>query len=172
MSRIEEALEKASRLRNDQPMITKPAEAQPRPVSLPPPVRIEEAKVANQLLVAANAPHTPVAEEYRKLKSILVRLTKGDNFSNMLMVTSSISCEGKSITALNLAITLAQEYDHTVLLVDADLRKPSIHNYLDLEPRVGLSECLMDGIDIKDALLKTGIGKLSLLPAGRSPAAW
>jgi protein-tyrosine kinase len=167
MSRIEEALEKAARLRNDQPITAKPAEITVRPVALPPPIAIEEARVTNQLLVAATAPHTPVAEEYRKLKSILVRLTKGECFANMLMVTSSISCEGKSITSLNLAITLAQEYDHTVLLVDADLRKPSIHTYLDLEPRVGLSECLMDGVDIKDALLKTGIGKLSLLPAGR-----
>jgi len=83
------------------------------------------------------------------------------------MVTSSVSCEGKSITALNLALTLAQEYDHTVLLVDADLRKPSIHGYLEIEPRAGLSECLLEDYDISKVLLRTGIGKLSLLPAGR-----
>jgi exopolysaccharide/PEP-CTERM locus tyrosine autokinase len=84
----------------------------------------------------------------------------------MLLITSSISCEGKSITAINLAVTLAQEYDHTVLLVDADLRKPSLNDYLGIEQQAGLSECLLEGLEIKDALLQTGIGKLSLLPAG------
>ena len=108
-----------------------------------------------------------MAEEYRKLKSILMKLTKADPFRNMLMVTSSISSEGKSITSLNLALTLAQDYDHTVLLVDADLRKPSLHEYLGIEPRIGLSECLLEGINIKNALVKTDIGKLTLLPAGK-----
>ncbi len=167
MSRIEEALEKAARLRGDQKpraMATEPTGTLP---PLPPQPPIEGVSMSNRLLVAASDPHTPTAEEYRKLKSVVVKITKGENFRNMLMVTSSVGSEGKSITALNLALTLAQEYDHTVLLVDADLRKPSLHSYLGMEQRVGLSECLLDGVSVRDALIKTGIGKLSLLPAGR-----
>jgi len=168
MSRIEEAMEKAAKMRENQyeAAAGTPKPSSP-PVHIPPAAPKEQLKVANQLLVAANDPLTPVAEEYRKLKSILVRLTKGETFRNMLMVTSSINNEGKSITALNLALALAQEYDYTVLLVDADLRKPSLHSYLGIEQQKGLSECLLDGLDVKDALVNTGIGRLSLLPAGR-----
>jgi len=168
MSKIEEALEKAARLRGNPDNVAYPqkraSNSLPYPTS---PAAIGDGKVMNSLLVAASAPYTPEAEEYRKLKSTLVKITKGEYFRNMLMVTSSVSCEGKSITALNLALTLAQEYDHTVLLVDADLRKPSIHGYLEIEPRAGLSECLLEDYDISKVLLRTGIGKLSLLPAGR-----
>lgn len=169
MSRIEEAMEKAAKMRDSRNDAASgaPKPPPPPPVHLPPPAPVVGLKVTNQLLVAASDPLTPVAEEYRKLKSILVRLTKGETFRNMLMVTSSISNEGKSITSLNLAMALAQEYDHTVLLVDADLRKPSIHTYLGIKQQKGLSECLLDGLDIKEALIGTGIGRLSLLPAGR-----
>jgi exopolysaccharide/PEP-CTERM locus tyrosine autokinase len=82
------------------------------------------------------------------------------------MVSSSVKGEGKTITALNLAITLAEEYDHTVLLVDADLRQPSIHKYLGIPNGIGLSDCLMNGSSVGDAMIKTGIGKLVVLPSG------
>jgi len=166
MSRLEEALEKAAMLRTSQNDQTPPAKPSVLPAHVPPPPTAETIKLTNQLLVAATDPHTPIAEEYRKLKTLIVQLTRGEN-RNMLMVSSSISNEGKSITALNLALTLAQEYDHTVLLVDADIRRPSIQNYMGLQKGVGLTECLLEGVDVKDALIKTGIGKLSLLPAGK-----
>jgi len=164
MSRIEEALEKAARKIADS--------AQSEPVTLvrhqPPPLTTAGITVTNQLLVTVHAPHTPAAEEYSKLKSVIVKLTKEGSFLNMLMVTSSVGGEGKSLTALNLALSLAQEFDHTVLLVDADIRKPSLHRYLGIKNSVGLTDCILDGIDFKDALIRTGIGKLSFLPAGRS----
>ncbi len=166
MSRIEEALAKAAQLRSSQTPAA-PAGKSVLPPHLPPQVATENIQVTNQLLVMASAPNTPAAEEYRKLKSIIVKQTKGDHFRNMLMVTSSIGGEGKTVTALNLAISLAQEYDHTVLLVDADIRKPSIGSYLGIGSRAGISECLLDGLELKDALIRTGIGKLSFLPAGR-----
>jgi exopolysaccharide/PEP-CTERM locus tyrosine autokinase len=83
------------------------------------------------------------------------------------MVTSSIPGEGKSITSLNLAITMAQELDHSVLLVEADIRKPSLMHYLGLKSDRGLTDCVLDGLDISKVLVKTGIGSLSILPAGR-----
>ena len=95
-------------------------------------------------------------------------LTKGEEFSNTLLITSTVSEEGKSMTALNLAISLAREHDHTVLLVDPDLRRPSIHRFLGIEPEVGLVNCLRDNVPIQNALVKTGIGKLVVLPAGEA----
>jgi exopolysaccharide/PEP-CTERM locus tyrosine autokinase len=81
-------------------------------------------------------------------------------------VTSAVGEEGKSITSLNLALALAQDYDHTVLLIDADLRRPSLHRYLGLKPEFGLVQVLKEKADLGDALIKTGLGKLVLLPAG------
>jgi protein-tyrosine kinase len=86
---------------------------------------------------------------------------------NTIMVTSTESNEGKSLTAVNLALVMAQEYNHTVLLVDADLRKPSLHTYLGLEPSQGLSDCLTNGIDLSQTLTKSGIPRLTLLSAGK-----
>lgn len=170
MSRIEQAMEKAAQLRKES--INQPETSRPVPRSTivhSPPSRVEvKNKVSpdNLLLVTLNAPDSPTAEEYRKLKAILVKMTYGNVFKNTLMVTSSIPNEGKSITALNLAISMAQEYDHTVLLVDADLRRPSIHRYLNIEQRKGLADCLMGEADLSEVILATGIGKLSVITSG------
>ncbi len=124
-------------------------------------------KIDHPMLITYRDPRSPISEEFRKLKTSLVTHAREGDAQKTLMITSCLSGEGKSVTAINLAITLAQEYDHTVLLVDADLRKPSVHKYFRLTPSLGLSDCLSDDIDIGAALIKTGIGKLSILPAGR-----
>ncbi len=123
--------------------------------------------ITNPYLVTATNPDSPVSEEYRKLKSMVVKLTKMDDFNNTILITSSLGGEGKSITALNLAITLAHEYDHTVLLVDVDFRQPSINKYLNIEADIGLGDCLLENRDLSEAIIKTNIGKLSILPAGK-----
>ena len=170
MSRIEEALEKAARLRTGQE-IAPPDERPVRPAS-PTPVTSyvmpdHVLSINNELIVTHTGANSGIAEEYRKLKSILIKLAKGETFHNTLMITSAVASEGKSITALNLAISLAQEYDYTVLLIDADFRKPSLHKYLGIDQGPGLTECLMDGLPLSQALVKTGLGKLTLLPTGR-----
>ncbi len=123
-------------------------------------------EVNNLLLVACGEASQEVREEYHKLKSLVVRKTRGDNFANTLLVTSAVREEGKSLTVLNLGLTLAQELDHTVLLVDSDLRRPSLHRYLGLQPAAGLIQCLQGKATLPDVLIKTGLGKLVLLPAG------
>ncbi len=129
---------------------------------------VQPLSIADRMLVAAHENGSVASEEYNKLRSTIIALTRGEVFLNTLLVTSTASDEGKTITALNLAISLAKEQDHTVLLVDADLRRPSIHKYLDIEPEFGLVNCLRDGLPVESALVKTGIGKLVLLPAGES----
>lgn len=167
MSRIEEALEKAAQLRASV-IVTKPSASGFRRIEQVPDFDGEPLALSSQLLVTATDPHTQAAEEYRKLKSAIVQLTKSAMFQNMLLVTSAIGSEGKSVTAANLALSLAQEFDHTVLLIDADLRKPTLHSYLGTENSPGLTDCLLDDLELKDALIRTGIGKLTFLPAGRS----
>lgn len=157
MSKLEEALEKASKLR-----VSKDVSDKGLPVI---PKDIEHGKVINDCIVTIKNPNSPIAEEYRRLKSILLRETKKD-FLNTIMVTSAIDSEGKSLSSINLAITMAQEIDHSILIVDADLRKPAIENYLDIKYQYGLSDYLTRDMNITDVLVKTGIGNLVILPAG------
>lgn len=184
MSRIEKAIEMAAKKRRDAVSVPPPASGAPvaaPPVtetaagpentyyetrhevfaSVPPPT------IRNPFLVTATGETGPASEQYRKLKSAIVKLAQLGRFDKSLMVTSAIGGEGKTLTSINLAITLAQEFDHTVLLVEADIRRPTIMKYMEMEAPVGLTDCVLDGIDVGDVLIKTGIGKLSVLPAGR-----
>ena len=181
MSRIEKAMERAAQLRKgDLTPVKKQtdnfpdnwaaeltqAEHRPTHIHTPPPVPEEKIVSDSPFLVNLNAPSSPIGEEFRKLKSALVKLTTGDDFKNTILVTSAVPNEGKSITALNLAISLAQEYDHTVLLIDADFRRPSIHSYLGIELNRGFSDCLLGDAQIGDVIIPTGIGRLSIVTAG------
>lgn len=165
MSRIEEALAKAAGLHTGGGSKTSHRAGMAR-VPLSDSIQQHGAKVAEETLVVINAPLSPMAEEYRKLKEALVKMTKREHFENLIAVTSATAGEGKSMTAVNLAASLACEFDHTVLLVDADLRRPSVHRYLGLGSHKGLSDCLLEGLDIGEFLIKTDIGKLSVLPGG------
>jgi|GEM_PF-153584 len=175
MSRIEQALEKAAHLRNTAGARITEKQLEGKPLApvhgKRPPLPVVPAgeplpQTDNPFVATLNDPHSPVSEEYRKLKSVVSAYAHRDGFNNVIMVTSSVSSEGKSLTSLNLAITLAQEFDHTVLLIDADLRKPSLHGYLGMKPAKGLSEYLAGGVELGELLVKTGIGRLTLLPAG------
>ncbi len=168
MSRIEKTLEKTTvsgKLNN-----TRGAGGETMPASVEP-RRMKKMSLSSThpCIITYHEPDSPVSEEYRKLKTILLNMTR-DNFRNTLMVTSALSGEGKSITSTNLAIMLARDYGQTVLLIDADLRRPSLHEYLGLENSIGLTDCLEDHVDIGKAIVKTGIQKLSFLSAGKKPA--
>lgn len=173
MSRIEKAIEKASRQRNESPVIEpvtvlRPAEA-PQ-ITQPAVPQGGAIRPQNPLLVTNEAATKGVDEEYRKLKSVIFELTKQGEFRNTLLVTSALPTAGKTLTSVNLALILAEEYDHTVLLVDTDLRKPSVHEYLGLAPEKGLVHCLTEDYPLERALIRTGIGKLVVLPAGGTVA--
>ncbi|MBN1103962.1 MAG: AAA family ATPase [Deltaproteobacteria bacterium] len=85
---------------------------------------------------------------------------------NSLLVTSPNPGEGKTWTAINLAISMSHKLDQTVLLVDANLRTPAVHRYLGLDCREGLSDYLLREAEIPDLLVSPGIEKLVLLPGG------
>ena len=100
---------------------------------------------------------------YKMLRTqVLQRMTaKG---WNALAVTSPAANDGKSLTAINLAISLARELHHTVLLVDMDLRKPSIHEYFGIKPVTGLSDYFLGDAKLGDILVNPGLDRLVLLP--------
>lgn len=86
----------------------------------------------------------------------------------MIQITSPGKGDGKTITALNLALTMAQEFQRRVLLIDADLRHPRIHELLGLEPGPGLVDVLTGAATLQDALLELPAYHLSVLRAGRA----
>ena len=123
-------------------------------------------------LVTPDRPRSTIAEEFRVIKRPLLRnvIEEGpariDN-ANLIMITSALSGEGKTFNAINLAISMAMELDYTVLLVDADVSRPSVFRQLGLAPERGLMDILSGEVDdLSDVLLRTNIEKLSLLPAG------
>lgn len=173
MSRIEQALEKAAQMRGPgmprervSPTPVVPAKGDPELFEASE-SRINKTDVDHHV-ISITDPGCAAAEEYKKLRARLFSNTDND-FANSLLVASSFGGEGKTLTAINLAVTMAREIDHTVLLIDADLRKPSVHTYLGLKPQPGLSDYLQNKVELKDVLIKTGIGKLVLLPAGTPP---
>lgn len=86
---------------------------------------------------------------------------------NALAITSPAEQDGKTLTAVNLAISLARELHHTVLLVDLDLRNPSVHRYFGLEVNHGIEDYLLRGVPLGDILVNPGIERLVLLPTRR-----
>ncbi len=108
-----------------------------------------------------------VGEAYKLLRTQIVQRTRGEN-KNLLMITGPLPNEGKTLTAINLAISLAQEVDKTVLLVDADLRRPTVNEYFGLPREFGLVDYLTGGKTIPELLVNPeGFSKFVILPGGR-----
>ena len=108
-----------------------------------------------------------IAEAFRKLRTNLQFLAV-DNPPRVIVVTSSVPNEGKSTTAINIALALA-EGDHNVVLVDGDLRRPSLDKYLDLVGRVGFSTVLAGRASLDEVLQKTRFPRLTVLTSGAVP---
>ncbi|WP_084223161.1 polysaccharide biosynthesis tyrosine autokinase [Mycolicibacterium holsaticum] len=108
-----------------------------------------------------------IAEAFRKLRTNLQFLAV-DNPPRVIVITSSMPSEGKSTTALNIALALA-EADHTVVLVDGDLRRPRLDKYLHLVGSVGFSTVLANRASLDEALQKTSYSGVTALTSGPIP---
>jgi receptor protein-tyrosine kinase len=108
-----------------------------------------------------------IAEAFRKLRTNLQFLAV-DNPPRVIVITSSLPNEGKSTTAINIALALA-EAEHKVLLVDGDMRRAMLGKYLDLIGSVGLSTVLSGAADLSDVLQKTRFPGLTVLTSGTIP---
>ncbi|MBN2808144.1 MAG: CpsD/CapB family tyrosine-protein kinase [Deltaproteobacteria bacterium] len=83
-----------------------------------------------------------------------------------VLITSPRPGEGKTVNAINVAISIAQEVDRTVILIDANLRKPAVHKYFGLEDGLGLADYLLGKASIEEILINPGIDKLTIMPGG------
>jgi protein-tyrosine kinase len=154
--------------------ISQPVKASPvatPPVVVAKRVELDLAALAAAGLVTPNAPRSHAADQYRVIKRPLISNAMGKgasilNHGNLIMVTSALAGEGKSFTAVNLAMSIAAELDNTVMLVDADVARPSLMRMLNLPPSPGLLDVLKGEADMSSVLLRTSIEKLTLLPSG------
>lgn len=153
--------------------VAPPVEPEPEPVPAPQSRRVEidlEA-IAKVGIVTPHAPRSHAADQYRVIKRPLISNATGHGATavkhgNLIMVTSALAGEGKSFTAINLAMSIAAEQDNTVMLVDADVARPSVLRVLGLPPGPGLLDLLENSATMANVLLKTNIDKLAILPSG------
>jgi protein-tyrosine kinase len=137
-------------------------------------VDLDLARMRELGMVTAAGGRTALVEDFRIIKRPLIKKAfaeraPGDLPGNLIMVTSSLPGEGKTYCAINLAMSIAMELDHTVLLVDADVARPSVLRTLGLPAQRGLMDILVDeSLDLSDVMLRTNVPTLAILPAGTS----
>lgn len=120
-----------------------------------------------QSLIIANLEPGPFVDAYKILRTKVIQKLRDQGW-NALGITSAGPHAGKTLTAINLAIGLALEVNQTVLLVDANLRNPSIHKYFGIDPAYGLNDYLLDSVPVEDILINPkGIDRFVILPCKR-----
>jgi len=122
----------------------------------------------DERIIAANAPYSVIAENFRRLRTKILHPVEGIP-PRIIMVTSAAPAEGKSFVCANLAVALAQGLEQHALLVDADLRRPSLAGIFGLANEKGLANHLQEKTDLSSLIQKTGLQKLSIIPSGPPP---
>lgn len=180
--KLREAVEKAKEAREMeiQRLVCTPAATLPKAVGGPPQMAtIQQGagttsksltynpKVAEKNRCVCLTVDSHEAEAYKFLRTQIHQRTKERGW-NTFMITSIQAGEGKTTTAINLALAFAKEYSQTVLLVDCDLREQKIAKYLGLESDGGLGDYLMGDRPLNDLMIRPGIDKFSLISGGRT----
>jgi len=125
-------------------------------------------RAVDKNLVSLLEPQSFEAEQFKHLRTNILFPVSGKP-PRSIMVTSAVPGEGKSFVASNLAVSIAQNIDQHVLLMDSDIRKATIHSNFGFDDVAGLSEYLSKGTPLSSLLLKTEINKLTILPGGIPP---
>jgi protein-tyrosine kinase len=146
-----------------------------------PPVRLktddEEVKLARKIgtqhkfsesLVMLSAPESSDAENFKILRGQIL-FPRDREVPHCILVTSAFPGEGKTFVAANFATTLALSVDEYVLLIDTDMRRAKIHRMFGFSNARGLHDYLIGEKELDELVVKTGIEKLAILPAGRTP---
>ena len=135
-------------------------------------LELDLAKLAKDGFVTPDIPRSRIADEFRIIKRPLIANATGKRAvplknGNLIMVTSSMPTEGKTFCSINLAMSIAMELDQTVLLVDADVARPSLPRVLGIPATRGLLDALQSrSFDLDAACLRTNVEKLTILPSG------
>ena len=172
MSKITKALEKAARDRSRRQQEHATIQAKTTEIRVAAPSGLTTRPVTqlriDPHLVAASDPQSPISEQYRILRTNLQSMKRLSETRSVL-VTSSVHGEGKSVTSINLALTMAQQEGMRVILIDGDLRRPTVHQWLGLSNEQGLSNALTQGARLEDLVVTLESPTLSILPAGPMP---
>jgi receptor protein-tyrosine kinase len=134
-------------------------------------INLETMRAAGMVTVSSE--RSVIAEEFRLIKRPLLVKAFADgpdktHHGNLILITSARPGEGKTFCAVNLAMSIALERDLTVMLIDADIARPSVATTLGIEAEVGLTDLIADAsLDPADVLLRTDLERLTVLPAGR-----
>jgi protein-tyrosine kinase len=175
MERIEKALAKAREQRQARagiPQTSCPQVASSAPAPVDGDGRTTQVMAAadttlRENRVIAGFSQDPRADLFRMLRAQVLQRLAADG-DTTLGICSANPGEGKTLIAANLAVSMALDANHTVLLVDLDLRQPSLADCFGLPVRMGMSDYLFDGVPLADCLVNPGIDRLVLLPAGRA----
>jgi capsular exopolysaccharide synthesis family protein len=129
-------------------------------------VSISPKEMLDNRLVAGVKGH-PQSDIFRVLRTKILHKIRKDGINTVAVTSPSKGC-GKSMVASNLAISLSLEANHTVLLVDLDLRNPTVHKYFGFTPEHGLVDHLAGEVEISSLLVHPGIERLVLLPSANA----
>ncbi len=172
MDHISKALERArtenGTVRNWMRPSEEPANA-PLEGPVPEVVTSPERLQAHHILCGTGTEDPVVADRYRLLRTRVTQIMKARGWE-ALGVTSAGPRAGKTVTSINLAISLARDGAYTVVLVDGDLRKPSVARYLGFTPELGLVDHLADDVPLEDICVQLDIKNLVVLPGRDSKA--
>ena len=135
----------------------------------PDPEEGREIPIDAEELVVIREPRSDLAEHYRRLRSSVEALNP-DGAPRTVMVTSPLPNEGKSVASLNLGLAICERPRARVIVIEADLRRPSIEEYLQIPRRQGLAEVLQGKLGLERAIRKTSEEGLDVLGAGTPPA--
>ena len=146
---------------------------EPSPRQAAPRFQIDLERLQRMGVITPDGARSSLAEEFRIIKRPLLEKAFINGAprqrSNLIMVTSSMPGEGKTFCAVNLAMSIAKERDHTVLLVDADVARPAVPKMLGLDTDKGLLDLLHDDkLDVRDVIYGTNIERLRIMPSGKS----
>ncbi len=175
MGKIFDALEKATQRASADIPLTRQRESATeqiladKVVQLPNPNKIVHEQKLDPNLIAYHAPQSIEADLFKVLRTNLLFPAEG-KAPRIILVTSALPADGKSLMSANMAISIAQGIEEHVLLIDCDVRKPTIHSLFGFTKVPGLAEYLANGTDLSQVLLKTPLQKLTILPAGTPPA--
>ena len=111
------------------------------------------------------SPDAPELGYYKLLRTRIQQICQANGW-NTVMITSALPGEGKTLTAINLALTFAMAHNQTALLVDCDLRRQNIHHYLGLSNEKGLADYLENGTQLKELILWPGVEKFTVISGG------
>jgi protein-tyrosine kinase len=128
-------------------------------------ISTNKAALRNKRVITGDT-HDIVADQYKVLRTHILQRLKANGWSSLAITSPHEGC-GKTLTSVNLAISLAREVNHSVLLVDLDLRRPNIHKYFYEEERPGLSDYLVENVNLSEILFNPDMERLVVLPGNK-----